>query len=281
MKSLDNKVIIYDSNCRVCTSYRNAMLKFTHIPKEKTAAFQTLPDELTRLVDPDKFKNGMALIDTTGAHTIYGSAAVAHILASQYGFLDTLLRLKPFSLLFDFIYQTQAYNRYIMATPRNRFKCDCEPDRVVKYRISYIVITLVIATLLTALFGISLRHFFTGISASEAAMQMLLMAGSGWALQMLLAAALLKDKAIDYIGHLGSIMVVGTLILVPWMLFYAITASPTPYLPIASVFVSSTYMLYLHFHRVRYLGISQGWTLSWFILLQSAAIFWIAFFHLT
>lgn len=280
MKSLDKKLIIYDSNCKVCSSLRDVVLKFTAIPEEKIKAFKDLTPDLNAHVDPEKFKNVMALIDTSGGNTLYGAQGVAYIFSSEYKFIDFLLSFKPIFTLFNFIYKTQAFNRYIMATPKSNFKCDCFPDRVVKYRISYIVMALLISMFLTAMFGLSLRNFFTGVSPSSAAIQMLLMAGSGWVLQILLAIIILREKAVDYIGHLGSIMVVGLLILVPWILIYAATGILIPYLPGLSVVISSGYMLYMHIHRVRYLEISQGWTLSWFLLLQSTALYWIYFFHI-
>ena len=279
MKSLDSKLIIYDSNCKVCSSLRDVVLKFTAVPEEKIKAFKDLTPDLSAHVDPDQFKNVMALIDTSGGNTIYGARGVAYIFSSEYKLVDFLLSFKPIFNLFNFVYKTQAYNRYIIATPKSKFKCDCFPDRVLKYRISYIAMTLLISIFLTAMFGLSLRNFFTGISSPEAAIQMLLMAGSGWVLQILLALTMLKDKALDYIGHLSSIMVAGLLILVPWMLFYAASGILLPYLPGLSVMISSVYMLYLHVNRVKYLEISQRWTLSWFLLLQTGAWFWIDFFQ--
>lgn len=280
MTSLANKLIIYDSNCKVCSSLRDLVLKVTSIPEETIKAYKDLEPDLSRKVDPEKFKNVMALIDTAGGSTIYGAEGVAYIFSSQYRIAAFLLGFKPLFNLFNFLYKTQAYNRYIIATPKSKFKCDCFPDKVLKYRISYIVMTLVIAVLLTALFGISLRNFFTDISRAEAATQMLLMAGTGWVLQILLAAISLRDQALDYIGHLGTIMVVGLLILVPSTLFYAFTGILTPWVPAISVFMSSGYMLYLHINRVKYLERSQTWTISWFLFLQITASFWIYIFHL-
>lgn len=280
MKSLENKLIIYDSNCKVCSSLRDVVLKFTSIPEVKVKAHKELNETLSKQVDPEMFRNVMALIDTAGGRTIYGAEGVAYIFSSQYRIVDLLFRVTPVFKLFNFFYKTQAYNRYIIATPKSQFKCDCFPDRVVKYRISYIVMTLLVSILLTGLFGISLKNFFKNISGTGAAIQMLLMAGTGWVLQIGLAIMLLRGKALDYIGHLGSIMVVGLLILVPSMLFYAITGVAIPYLPAASVMVSSACMLYLHINRVRYLELSQGWTVSWFLFLQVTAVFWIYFFHL-
>lgn len=280
MKTLTGKLIIYDSNCKVCSALRDFVLKFTTIPDEKVKAYNTLDEDLTSHIDTEKFKNVMALIDIEGGNTIYGAEGVAYIFSSQYKVIDFLFRFKPMLRLFSFFYNTQAYNRYIIATPKSKFKCDCFPDRVVKYRISYIVMTLLIAILLTALFGTSLKNYFEDVSNVEAAKQMLLMAGTGWVLQILLALVNLRDKALDYIGHLGSIMVVGLLILVPSILLHALTDIKTPWIPALSVMLSSGYMLYLHINRVRYLEISQGWTISWFLLLQVTALYWIYFFHL-
>jgi hypothetical protein len=280
MKSLDTKLIVYDSNCKVCSSLRDVVLKFTSIPEAKVKAYKALAPELSGLVDPEKFKNVMALIDTAGGKTMYGAEGIAYIFSSQYAFIDFLFRFEPIVKIFSFLYKTQAYNRYIIATPISKFKCDCLPDRVVKYRISYIVMTLLFSIFLTSLFGITLRKLFTDITASEAAIQMLLMAGTGWILQIGLAIATLREKALDYIGHLGSIMVAGLLILVPSMLFYGLTGIVSPYLPALSVIASSAYMLYLHINRVKYLELSQGWTVSWFLLLQFTALFWIYFFHI-
>lgn len=162
MKTLDNKLIIYDSNCKVCSSLRDVVLKFTAIPEEKIKAFKDLTPDLTAHVDADQFKNVMALIDTSGANTIYGAQGVAYIFSSEYKLIDFLLSVKPIFKLFNFIYKTQAYNRYIIATPKSKFKCDCFPDRVLKYRISYIVMTLLISIFLTVMFGLSLRNFFCG-----------------------------------------------------------------------------------------------------------------------
>lgn len=280
MKSLANKLIIYDSNCKVCSSLRDVVLGFTSIPEAKVQAYKDLDHELSKHVDPNRFKNVMALIDITGGQTIYGAEGVAYIFSSQYKIINFLFRFNIIFRLFNFVYKTQAYNRYIIATPKSNFKCDCFPDKILKYRVSYIVMTLLISIVLTALFGISLKGFFTDMSNSEAAKQMLLIAGTAWVLQILLARVVLRDKALDYTGHLGSIMVVGLLILAPSMLFTALAGIVTPWIPAISVMFSSGYMLYLHIHRVRYLELSQGWTISWFLFLQSMAVFWVYVFHL-
>jgi hypothetical protein len=280
MKSLENKLIIYDSNCKVCSSLRKVVVRFTSIPDRKIMAYKDLSPELSSRVDAGKFRNVMALIDTADGRTIYGAEGIAYIFSCQYKIIDFLLSFRPVFHLFTFLYKTQAYNRYIIATPKSLFRCDCSPDRVIKYRISYIAMTLIFSILLTALFGNSLRQLLPGNTSLDAPLRMLLMAGTGWILQIGLATSILRAKALDYIGHLGSIMVVGLLILVPWIILQAGTGISNAWLPAVSVLISSTYMLHLHIHRVRHLELSQWWTVSWFVLLQSTAFFWIHFFYL-
>ena len=280
MTSLEKKLIIYDSNCKVCSSLRDLILRITSIPEEKIKAYRDLEKDLRNHVDPEKFRNVMALIDVSGAPTLYGADGVAHIFSSQYRIAALLFRFKPIFLIFNFLYKTQAYNRYVIATPKSEVKCDCFPDRVLTYRLSYIAITVLLSIALTALFGISLKDHFNSLSTLEAAGQMLLMAGTGWVLQIALALIKLGRNALDYIGHLGSIMVVGVLILVPSVLFYFLTGVSTLWIPVFSVIVSSSVMLYLHRVRIKHLGLSRAWTWTWFLLLQASALFWIYVFHL-
>jgi hypothetical protein len=191
-----------------------------------------------------------------------------------------LLQFKIVFGLFNFFYNTLALNRYIIATPKSTFACDCHPDKVIRYRMSYILITTLLSVILTAWLGISLKPFFPGVSSMDAMVQMLLIAGTGWVLQILLAIVFLRERALDYIGHLGSIMVVGLLILVPWMLIHTVSGIVNPYVPAVSVLASSSVMLYLHYHRARYLELHQRWTLSWLFLLQGTAFVWIYIFHI-
>ena len=279
MKTLDNKLIIYDSNCKVCSSLRDVVLALTSIPEAKVKAYKDLDAEYNSKVDPDKFKNVMALIDTTNGATIYGAEGVAYIFSSQYKVLDILLGFPPFFKLFSVLYKIQAYNRYIMATPKSNFKCDCYPDKIVSYRLAYIGIVFSIAILLTALFGISLKNLVVGISATKAAMQMFVISVSGWSLQIIAAVLFMKKNAQEYVGHLGSIMVVSLLLLLPSILFYFSTGIFIPYIPAISVLLSCTCMLYLHIERIKYLGVSQWWTVSRFAFLLLSGCFWLYYFN--
>ena len=56
MKTLEGKLIVYDSNCKVCSALRDLVLKFTSIPESKIRAYKELSSALTLHVDPEKFQ---------------------------------------------------------------------------------------------------------------------------------------------------------------------------------------------------------------------------------
>ncbi|HYG40021.1 MAG TPA: hypothetical protein VD908_15445 [Cytophagales bacterium] len=280
VSSLKNKLVIYDSNCKVCAGLKDILIFLAPWIKNQVVAYKNLSSALASKVALERFRNEMALIDLNQEKTLYGPEGIGYIFSSKSKFVAWILRSDLLNSAFIFLYKTIAHNRYIIASPKSNFSCDCFPEKIVKYRLSYIAITFGISILLTALFGVSLKGFYPDISTGKAAMEMLLMAGTGWIFQLFMALIFLRDKSLDYIGHLGSISVVGLLILVPWMLFHFITGLDFIFLPILSVALSSGYMLFLHIKRTKTLEINGAWTLSWFLFLQLGAFFWIYVFHL-
>lgn len=279
MKALQNKLIVYDSSCRVCSSLIEVMLKFTLVPHDKIKAYKDLSLNLHSLIDPERFKNEIALVDTSGAATLYGPEGVVYIISSRYSLLGQILRIRMAFYVFSLLYRTIAYNRYIIAIPDSRFHCDCFPDKVMPYRVAYIILTTFLSALLLMCFGIALGKFLAGVPAVEAAGKILLVAGVGGMFQVLLAGIFMRENKIDYIGHLGSIVTVGLLLLIPWTIFYAISGFALPWLPIISTVICMVYMLYLHVQRVKYLQISTWWNVNWLLSLLLAVFIMMRIFH--
>ncbi|MEM6348961.1 MAG: hypothetical protein AAF927_34060 [Bacteroidota bacterium] len=141
------------------------------------------------------------------------------------------------------------------------------------------ILNCLIAALVTAAFGAALSDYFPEISVRRGAVQMLLMAGTGWIVLLTLAPLRLKNWS-DYWAQLSIIMLVGVSLLLPFILLQFLFG-PMPYwLPVISVLLSSLSMLYLHSLSVSMLQISRYWTGAWFLALQSTAAFWVYFFHL-
>ena len=98
--------------------------------------------------------------------------------------------------------------------------------------------------------------------------QMLLsgaIAGGKWGLQLLLAAILLGDKRGGYFREMGIVCAVGSGVLLPYILF----AGNWSFF-LGSLVCSVLVMAWLVVTRLASLGVSQWWTILWFVLLGIA-----------
>ncbi|MEL6591690.1 MAG: hypothetical protein AAFQ68_16480 [Bacteroidota bacterium] len=142
-----------------------------------------------------------------------------------------------------------------------------------------IISNCLMASLVTAAFGAALSDYFPDLSFGDGALQMLLMAGTGWIVLFCMARLRLDDWQ-TYWFQLSRIMLVGVCLLLPFTIGQMLWG-PLPYwVPLLSVGLSSLTMIYLHMISVRLLEIAWIWTGAWFVALQSTAAFWVYFFHL-
>ncbi|QHT69920.1 hypothetical protein GXP67_26380 [Rhodocytophaga rosea] len=280
MISLPNKAIIYDDQCPACKLYTTGFVKWGLLEQNNRIPF-------TKIIDSDKVsqldlqhsRHHIPLIDLTGGETLYGLDALVFLLSQKIPFLKTLLRIKPIYSFFSGFYNIISYNRRIIIpvhTPASGF--DCAPDFSLRYRLYFIALAVSIASVITYAFGDSLSHFsLSGIGG----MDMLCIAGTGWVLQILMALCVTLPfqprQRINYIAHLGVIMIMGVFILLPGICLSALTAYQYPLIPTISVVISSSIMLWQHISRVRHIQLSQGWTIGWFLILQITAAFWLYF----
>jgi hypothetical protein len=99
-------------------------------------------------------------------------------------------------------------------------------------------------------------------------------------LQLLLARILLRgEKFYDYVGHLGIIMLVGVLVLLPGILCFLLPDGLFMTLAGVSVVISSALMISMHYKRTRALGMGISWTVMWLLCLYGGVVFW-SFFGL-
>lgn len=280
MEALAHKWIIYDGNCGLCLNSKKLLTRLGVIPEDKCLNFHLLEPHMASKIDLGHFRYEMALVDDRSDKTLYGLEGILQIFAEKVGFLKAI---KPGSALFgllNFVYHTISYNRYYLFPRKSRFACDCDPPFVQKYFMRWIVLGLLLAVVISALFGAAMAAVFDS-TVVEMTGQMLLIVGGGWVVQMLLAKLFMtQDQMRDYYRHLVLIMVVGVLILIPSILLFWLPTALLAGIAILSVLTSSVTMSLMHFRRVRYMGFSQGWTLSWFLCLQACAIYFAIHFNL-
>ncbi len=274
MDVLENKIVVYDSNCVVCTNLANALVKWKLIPQQQVTPYLLIPEKWQQSVDKKRFRNEMALIDQNTQQVLYGIEAILLILSEKLPLLHWFLKIPFLQSVANFCYKTIAFNRLIIYPPNSKgFVCDCEPDFNLFYRFVYFSFTALIAVLLTLTFGGSLEGYFPESDSTQLGINTLLICGIGWCLPFIGGFLLLPfQEAMTYIGNLGSIMVIGLLILIPSIVWDSFSNWHFWGIPIVSVVVSFGAMLYQHYIRAKYQQLSHWWTISWGLSLVIGAI---------
>lgn len=274
MTLLAGKLIVYDGACPLCISLRDKVLRWDIFPADKVANYYELPAAQTAQIDPDRFRNEMALIDTDGGATIYGPDALKRIFSERYWLARMFFAIPGIMAPIRFIYKTLAFNRYVVSTPRKDMPaCDCEPAGPPLYHLVYLLYSLLVAVGVTMLFGAGLSQY-TRLSATEGAVAMLLIAGTGWVVQGLVSWLGYGERRFQYLRHLCTVMRKGVMPLLPVAILFMSFTDLTPWLPLVAVLYSSGLMLRQHYLRIWQLGGSQWWTVCWLLALQSTAVAW-------
>lgn len=273
MEVLANKWIIYDGNCGLCIKSKNLLTKVGLFPDSKCLNYHELDEHIRVKVDVERFRYEMALVDQLSNDTKYGLEGILNIFSERISWLKHIRRGTLIFMILEYFYHTISYNRYVLFPRKQVFKCDCDPPFVLKYYQRWMLIGIVIAMTFSLFFGVILAPLF-GVSPIAFGLKMLVVVGAGWVLQMIIAAAMMtNDQFRDYSRHIALIMVVGVSLLLPVMALFTIFSPNHFELFVGlSVLVSSIVMLVMHIKRIRFVGVSQAWTLSWFLSLQVTAI---------
>lgn len=118
---LKNNVIIYDHECPMCAVYTSAFLKFELLDTEgryKYADLEQFPAK--SLIDKDRARHEIALIDTEKMEVRYGLESLFYILAQRFPALSLLFEQRWFVLIMKQLYYFISYNRKVIAPSSDR-----------------------------------------------------------------------------------------------------------------------------------------------------------------
>lgn len=273
MEVLANKWIIYDGNCGLCLNSKRLLTKIGLFPDSRCLNYHELDESISAKVDPEHFRYEMALVDEHSNETKYGLEGILSICSERISWLKLIRRNTLIFMMLEFFYHTISYNRYVLFPRKQVFKCDCDPPFTAKYYQRWMGVGIIIAMIISFFFGVVLASLF-GVSPIAFGLKMLVVVGAGWILQLIIATAMMtNDQFRDYSRHIALIMVVGVSVLLPSIALSAIfSPSNFEWFIVLSVLTSSAIMLTMHVRRIKFMGMSQVWTLSWFLCLQVSAI---------
>lgn len=191
--------------------------------------------------------------------------------------LRRLTQVRLFSMILECAFGTYQWNNKYLKLPSKQFDKELDTSQMpFHFRLSYWTWSTVLASLITFLFGTSMAVFVPELTWFQSGAAMLLIAGTGWLVQASIAYLGIGNKRNEYLSNLVTIMWLGTIPLLPAALLDFFLPNPNFLIPLVAVAFSSLMMLRQHFVRTQSLQLSQIWTLSWFLVLQSTALIWIA-----
>lgn len=280
MKDIAQKIIIYDNHCPLCNWYTEEFINHGLLSQNGRVPFEQLTDELTKQLDMQRSRHEIPLIDLKDGKTLYGLDSLIYLLSQRFRFIHKLMSQNPIYYFFKGVYAIISYNRRIISgADKCDDQCNCEPDFNLKFRLLFVLLGFIIASYVSVLFGETLATFLPSDYQFMAGIRMLLITSTGWLLSAGVSYFFLEERTwMDYLGHLATIMLIGVLLFIPWMLFSKILAGVYPITLLVGMLVSLVFMGIQHAKRVKVLQISQKWSLLWAISISGGAIAWAWYF---
>jgi len=178
-------------------------------------AFSEINLEIRNQIDFHRSKNEIALIDTQNNQVVYGLESLLTIIGNSFPILEKFARIKPFHLFFRKLYKFVSFNRkQIIPSAKDLTKNNCVPDFNLKYRLLYIAFVLIFSAYVLGFYNQRLFPDFKnnfGLEFFICCMQIL------W--QGVFMGIYLKERIWDYLGNMMTVSLLGTLLLVPTLLF--------------------------------------------------------------
>jgi len=256
MKTLKNHTLIYDNECPMCNIYSQGFIKSGMLDDSGREAFTEVSFKNKNLIDFNRAKNEIALVDHTKNKVIYGLDSLLIIIGTSFPLLEKIARIKPLYWFFKKLYSFISYNRkQIIPSANGSSAAACIPDFNLKYRLAYISFVVLFSSYVLSIFtsksGLDLNPNFTREFA-------ICLGQIFW--QTLFLKRYLKEKLWDYLGNMMTVSLVGTLLIIPALFLNLNTISSVTYFGVV-VFI----MFLEHLRRCKILQLNLLPTISWMI----------------
>jgi hypothetical protein len=190
----------------MCAVYTGAFIKFELLEgngRYKFADLQQLP--LASIIDKDRARHEIALVDVEKKEVRYGLESLFYILGNHFPFLQFIFKQKWFRSFSQPLYYFISYNRKVIAPSSKQSPESCNPDFHLKYRVLYILLMMYVVGGIAFYFGL-FPYFW-----------------AYWTIQIVFSILYFSKrgdmrKSIAYLGHQITILLIGSLLLIPAMI---------------------------------------------------------------
>jgi len=257
MKTLSGHKLLLDADCPMCRIYGKGFEKAAWVDKDTYSPYQYFDVSVGTIVDMDKARNEIALVDTQHNVVRYGIDAFKHILTNRFPALNPVLAWQPIDFFLRKLYKFISFNRKVIAPSEiKEGERACMPDLNVKYRLLYVVFVVIASSIV-------LYHFTKPINGlmhwqNHLGREFLICVGQIiW--QLIFLKNILKEKQLDYIGNMMTVSMIGTLLLLPMLLLKGMF----PVFNLVYFGGVVGFMLWEHIRRSRILKIGLYPSISW------------------
>jgi len=256
---MNNKILIYDDNCPLCRWYSSLFVKFGLLPENGRQPFSSIEPALFEIIDYDRSRNEIPLLDETSRKVFYGVDALLEILGQRSSLFKKVGKSKIIYWLLKKMYRFISYNRKVIVAKKcGNGAIDCSPDLNLKYRIAFMSLCLVFNSIL--LFSLN-NVIFTPIAASVLSLVKLQAAHFGLvASNCILALSLNKKKAVEYLGQISMLATLTILFLIPLMFIRQLLILPSWF---SIIYMAATAIVIFkeYLRRMEYAGVltSNNW----------------------
>ena len=260
MKLLKDHILLFDSQCPLCTAYSNAFVKARMLDKNGRQAYQEMEEEICIYVDKDKARNEIALVDKASGTVYYGIDSIFKVIANNYPSLKKVFQFSPFYWLMKKMYAFISYNRKVIVPPKKTGDT-CVPDLNIKYRIAYLIFTWFLSSLLLTSYATHL----TDIIPPSNLYREFIICGGQIIFQSIVLLSLDRKKVWEYLGNMMTISFAAslTLLLVMGIGRFFFIDNSAGY---TVIFLFIAGLMFLeHMRRMKRIGLNIVPSITWII----------------
>lgn len=212
----NNKTIIYDDTCPMCSWYTGAFVKTGLLQPDGRKAFSQADAALLGAIDLQRSKNEIPLLDTATGQVYYGIDAMLEVLGQKQPWIKKVGNIAPIKWFLYRLYRLVTYNRRVIVAPRtNSAAFDCAPDFNVRYRTYFMLFCLLLNTwLLFPLYQLFDNNTLTNFSMQEWLLRYAVLI----AVNTLPTLVLPRKTNMEYLGQLTMLVTLFFLLCIPLLL---------------------------------------------------------------
>jgi hypothetical protein len=261
---MKNYTIVFDNQCAVCSIGVKTLKQIGVMGDNNTLELNAFEqNKIACNVDPQKACNEMAVIDQETLEVRYGYDGYVNLVGLRSERLGRVMAKKWVKNLLNPFYVFFASNRRVIA-PLQESETVCRPELRKDYRLFLIAFMALFAGTVTYFKGAILNgtngfEFLNG-------WKLITITGLGW---LLTGIFYREENKWDYWGNLS--VIAGTAIFLQFLGLIGYYFIPDFYWVVGTMLASDFIMLWMHYRRVKLLGVSQKYTFRWWLILHLSA----------